>query len=313
MSASWKQQKERSAPWVISLIVWIALRLGRPVARALLWPIVTYFYLTSASVRRESRRYLALALQRPPTRRDVFRQIHAFAACGLDRIYVLAGHHDELDVSVHDPGLVLPRLHAGGAAIVLTAHLGSFEVLRVLGTRRKGMRFRIVMDRGHGQMIGSVLDRLNPEHASEIIDAGAGPQLTLALHEALAQGCVVGLMADRVFGADAGLTVSFLGRQARLPSGPWKLAAVLGSPVLICFGLYRGGRRYEMHFEAFSDGASVPRALRAAHAQAAAQRFAERLEDYVRQAPYNWFNFYDFWADAPNPTGPPTGPTSPTG
>ncbi|GAC1627726.1 MAG: acyltransferase [Nevskia sp.] len=296
MTQAWREQKERSAPWVVSLIVWIALRLGRPVARALLWPISAYFFATSANVRRESRRYLSRVLAQPVTAADVFHHIYMFAACALDRVYVLAGHHERLDVTVHDPGNVLPRLHAGGAAIVLTAHHGSFEVLRVLGTRRRGMRFRIVMDRGHGQIIGSALDRLNPGHAGEIIDAGAGPQLTLALHEALAQGSVVGLMADRVFGADAGLPVQFLGAEARLPSGPWKLAAVLGSPVLICFGIYRGGNRYEMHFESFSDGAAVPRAERQAQALATAQRFATRLEHYVRLAPYNWFNFYDYWA-----------------
>lgn len=309
MTQVWRQQKERSTPWVLSLIVWIALALGRRTARALLWPISLYFLATSANVRRESRRYLARVLGRPASTRDVFRHIHTFAACALDRVYVLAGQHERLEVSVHDPGNVLPRLHAGGSAIVLTAHHGSFEVLRVLGTRRKGMHFRIVMDRSHGAMISTVLDRLNPVHAREIIDASGGPQLTLALHEALAEGSVIGLMADRVFGHDQGLPVHFLGAEARLPSGPWKLAAVLGAPVLICFGLYRGGNRYELHFEQFSDGAAVPRAERPAHALAAAQRYAARLEHYVRLAPYNWFNFFDYWAvqaDVP-PADPPPG------
>lgn len=308
MSQSWRQQRERSSPWLLALIVWIALRLGRRMARSLLWPITAYFFVTSAEVRRESRRYLARVLPQPVSRRDVFRHIHCFAACLLDRVYVLAGQHRKLEVSVHDPDNVLPRLHAGGAAIVLTAHVGSFEVLRVLGTRRKGMRFRIVMDRAHAPMVGRVLDALNPRHASEIIDASGGPALTLALRDALAQGCVVGLMADRVFGTDSGLPVRFLGAGARLPSGPWKLAAALGAPVLICFGLYRGGNRYELHFEQFSDGAAVPRAERQAEAAQAAQRFAGRLEHYTRLAPYNWFNFFDFWAAETPPTlDPPTG------
>jgi hypothetical protein len=25
------------------------------------------------------------------------------------------------------------------------------------------------------------------------------------------------------------------------------------------------------------------------------RRYAARLEHHARQAPYNWFNFYDFW------------------
>jgi predicted LPLAT superfamily acyltransferase len=29
------------------------------------------------------------------------------------------------------------------------------------------------------------------------------------------------------------------------------------------------------------------------------QRYAERLEHYTRIAPYNWFNFYPFWNQAP--------------
>jgi predicted LPLAT superfamily acyltransferase len=27
----------------------------------------------------------------------------------------------------------------------------------------------------------------------------------------------------------------------------------------------------------------------------ALKRYAQRLEHYCRMAPYNWFNFYDFW------------------
>ena len=34
---------------------------------------------------------------------------------------------------------------------------------------------------------------------------------------------------------------------------------------------------------------------RAAAVQTAVAHFAQRLEHYCRLAPYNWFNFYDFW------------------
>jgi len=27
----------------------------------------------------------------------------------------------------------------------------------------------------------------------------------------------------------------------------------------------------------------------------AVQKYVERLEHYCRLAPYNWFNFYDYW------------------
>ena len=66
-------------------------------------------------------------------------------------------------------------------------------------------------------------------------------------------------------------------------------------PVVLCFGLYRGGNRYDMYFETFADTLAVERTRREQHLREAIVRFADRLEHYARAAPYNWFNFYDFW------------------
>jgi predicted LPLAT superfamily acyltransferase len=66
-------------------------------------------------------------------------------------------------------------------------------------------------------------------------------------------------------------------------------------PVVLAFGLYRGGNRYDVAFETFSDGVQIPRAERGRALNALIRRYATRLEHYARLAPYNWFNFYDFW------------------
>jgi predicted LPLAT superfamily acyltransferase len=65
--------------------------------------------------------------------------------------------------------------------------------------------------------------------------------------------------------------------------------------VVLAFGLYRGGNRYDLRFEPFSDGETVPRPCRRAHVASLIRRYAARLEDLARQFPYNWFNFYDYW------------------
>jgi predicted LPLAT superfamily acyltransferase len=50
-----------------------------------------------------------------------------------------------------------------------------------------------------------------------------------------------------------------------------------------------------MYFETFADTLAVERRRREQHLREAIVRFADRLEHYARDAPYNWFNFYDFW------------------
>jgi len=68
-------------------------------------------------------------------------------------------------------------------------------------------------------------------------------------------------------------------------------------PVILFFGLYRGGNRYEVHFELFAEEVMIDRGHRDQQVQQWTQRYASRLEHYSRLAADNWFNFYDFWGE----------------
>jgi predicted LPLAT superfamily acyltransferase len=74
-----------------------------------------------------------------------------------------------------------------------------------------------------------------------------------------------------------------------------RMAAMLRRPVLFMTGLYLGGNRYAIHFEPLADFSNVERSERDASINAAITRYAALLDHYCRQAPYNWFNFFDFW------------------
>ena len=60
-------------------------------------------------------------------------------------------------------------------------------------------------------------------------------------------------------------------------------------------GLYRGQRRYDVHFELLAATIDAPRARRREAIHGYLQQYVARLEHYCRIAPYNWFNFYDYW------------------
>jgi predicted LPLAT superfamily acyltransferase len=63
-------------------------------------------------------------------------------------------------------------------------------------------------------------------------------------------------------------------------------------------GVYRGGNRYDLHFERLIEKPRLERAQRDEVIRQWAALYASRLEHYCRMAPFNWFNFYDFWAEA---------------
>lgn len=308
MSAHWKQRPEGGGRFAIRLIRGIARYGGRTVARACLYPITLYFLLVRGPERRASRAYLARALDRPPSVRDVARHIHTFAATILDRVFLLSGQLARFDIRVQGLQALGDRVDRGEGALVFGSHLGSFDALRVLALTRPTLRVRVLLDKAHNPALTQLLDALNPALAAEVIDAGQdGPSIALAIRQALDEGALVALLVDRVAPGETGVPAPLFGDEARFPAAPWLLASALKVPVVLAFGLYRGGNRYELVFEEFSDGLDIPRPQRREALAALAQRYAARLQHHARRAPYNWFNFYDFWPTDASSPGPAAG------
>jgi predicted LPLAT superfamily acyltransferase len=294
MSRAWFDTRERSSDFWLKTMCWIALHMGRPVARLLLWPISCYFFLFSRGAARHSRAYLERVLDRRVNAQDVFRHLHSFASTILDRVFLLAGREDQLDITIHSPEILLDRVDAGQGCILLGSHLGSFEVLRALGVHRKHLPLRTLMYAEHNQMITRLLHALSPEVAETVIPLGHTDTL-LRVKESLDAGELVGMLGDRVAESDKQVECSFLGQVAHFPAGPAIMAQALKVPVILFYGLYRGGDRYDVFFELLTEYQEVDRAERQALIEELTCRYAQRLEYYARQAPYNWFNFYDYW------------------
>jgi predicted LPLAT superfamily acyltransferase len=106
---------------------------------------------------------------------------------------------------------------------------------------------------------------------------------------------LVGILGDRVGRLGRSARVKFLGEEASFPTGAYLVASILRCPIYLTFALYRAPNRYELYCEPFADEVRVPRDHRDEALAAYAQKFACRLEHFVRRAPDNWFNCYDFW------------------
>lgn len=291
----WTVHGERGAVPLLKFIVWVALRLGRPAARLFLYPICLYFLIFSGRARRASRLYLARVLGRRPRATDVFRHYHAFASCILDRVFLLNDGLDLFDVRVHGEDVVMDVLERGSGCILLGAHFGSFEVARALGRRQPGLRVTLVMYEENARKIRSALNAINPGLAMDVVGLGK-PGAMIEVDQRLEEGHFVGILADRSLDGEEGTRYSFLGAPASFPNGPFRMAALLKRPVVLMFGAYRGGRCYDVYFERLT-GPSEPAPGRGRDDVAEAMsRYVQRLEHHCREAPFNWFNFFDFWA-----------------
>lgn len=300
---TWAHTPERGNMLMFRVMTWISLRLGRRAGRVVLHLTAGYFLLFVPASRRASSNYLRRALGRPARWRDLYRHFFTFAATIHDRIYLVNRRFDLFDFEVHGED-TLRRLLAGGKGLFLMgAHLGSFEVIRALGRRDTDLRIAMIMHQDNAQKINAMLAAINPEAVQDIIGLGHIDSM-LKVRERLDEGGVIGMLADRTLGNDTLYPVQILGATANLPSGPFRMAALLRRPVVFMTGLYLGGNRYAIHFDPLADFSAVAPGERDAALEAAITRYAALLDQYCREAPYNWFNFFDFWQPAPTATSP---------
>jgi|SRR5665213_4459621 len=292
----WTSRGERGVRIAIQLMVWLALHLGRPATRLLLYPISAYFLAFAGASKSASRDYLRRALGREPSLVDCFRHYHSFAAIVLDRVYLLNNQLDLFDVHVEGEEIAKTKLAVGEGCFLFGAHLGSFEVLRALGHQQTRLKLSLLMYEENARKINSVLNAINPNLLLEVIALGR-PGSMLAVKQRIEEGHLIGILADRGLstGDEDHLAVDFLGKKARLPLGPFRLAAILQRPIILMVGLYQGGRRYDVYFERLADFSHVTRDARAEEVDRAIRHYVERIEHFCRLSPYNWFNFYDFW------------------
>ena len=296
MSKKWLEQKERSNSFALNLICWVALHTSRSITRIILYPITLYFLTTSPAAFRASKNYLKRVLKREATLRDVTKHFFWFASTILDRVYFLTGQYDGFDITIYGRELIDEQVNKVEGCILLGSHIGSFEVLRTLAVNKLDMPLKIMMYQSHNQAITKILDALNPKISESVIDL-ADSNALLKMNECIKSGDIVGILGDRVSEGDRTIVCDFFGEAVEFSTGPMRLAAVLGVPVIFFVGLYLGGNKYEIYFEKLVSDFNANRKDRDALVEKYSRKYIECIEKYVRYEPLNWFNYYDFWQD----------------
>jgi predicted LPLAT superfamily acyltransferase len=303
-SRHWARIPERGSQFGMRLLVLSCRLFGTRVTSIGLYPIVAYFLLTGHAARAASLHYftrLRHAAQDRPTPRpgwgSAYRQMLAFAQAGLDKLAAWSGQIRAHEVSFDDETAFSTLIESGRGALVIGAHLGNLEMVRALAVRGNHVKVTAVVYTEHARRFNSVLASVAPQFTHHLVEVSDfGPHTAIMLQERVDAGELIVIVGDRVPTSESGRTVDvrFLGDSAPFAQGPFVLAHALACPVYLFFSL-REASGYRLYFEPFADRIVLPRAARLEHLRTWAQRYAARLEHFCYEAPYQWFNFFDFW------------------
>jgi predicted LPLAT superfamily acyltransferase len=299
-SPHWAALRERGAYWGIGFCKWAYRLLGRRGCRAVLAVIVLYFHLAIAGAeqRRASRLFLTRALGRPATFWESYRHFLSFAHRALDTFIGWSGGFSPDEIVVLDPRVLATMVEDRRGAVIVIAHMGNVDLARAVLDERTRARLTLLVHTRHAVNYNRALREVHPASAANTIQVTEiGPDTAIDLKERVERGEWVVVAGDRtpVLSESRVSLASFLGRDAAFSQGPWVLGALLDCPVYLMFCL-REGERYKLTVERFADRIELPRRDRRAALATYAARYAERLEHYAKLAPFQWYNFFDFWA-----------------
>lgn len=303
--SGWRSASERGSRLALGFLAWAFRIVGDAPLRPLMAPIAAYYTLFAVAGRRASRIYLERldrfhrrGVRRSPLR-DTYRHFRSFAGVLLDRFSFWTGRYDDFEISVHGREHMGKYIEGGTGALLVGAHLGSFDVLRVIA-RDAGIRVNVLMYSSNAPRFNDTLRALDPTCDVRAIEIGpTSVGSAIEIRRCVERGEFVAVLGDRVpeGGRNRISYASFLGERAPFSQGPFLLSMILGLPVILCLALKTGRRRYDIFLETLAEADPVPTKDRSKVSEERVQAFATRLEHYCARVPYQWFNFYDFWAE----------------
>ncbi|MBW8684085.1 lipid A biosynthesis acyltransferase [Chitinophaga sp. B61] len=221
---------------------------------------------------------------------SLYRNYYIFGQVLIDKVVVMSGIKNKFTFEFDGEHYLREITTAGRGGIMLSAHLGNWEVAGHLFSRLE-TRINIVMFDGEHERIKKYLSSVTGERNVNIIVIKDDLSHIYAINDALSNQELVCMHADRFLKGNKTVTVPFMGADARFPAGPFLLASTFRVPVSLVFAFKETATHYHLY-------ATQPREYHGRRRQGvenAVQDFVGELEGMVRKYPEQWFNYYDFW------------------
>ncbi|MEM1143661.1 MAG: hypothetical protein AAGI88_13860 [Pseudomonadota bacterium] len=311
-SVHWSSMREAGTLYGLRFLAWINDCFGRRLLSLLLVPTAAYFWVFRTHARRSSSRYLSQHYRfypqlwtNPPGRFASLKHLYVFAESVVDKLLSWHVEIQEERFRLEDESKVEQILADRRGQLIIGSHFGNLEYCRGFMQRYKDKEINILVHDKHSENYNAMMARFDPSSRVNVYQVSEFNAVSvLAMKKKIDNGEWLFIAGDRLplSGHDRTVPVDFLGRQAHFPVGPYLLAKGLKCPVKLMFSYcdyFAEGRPVYFRIVDFADRIELPRKKRLAQLEAYAIRFAQELEQQCRDAPFHWFNFYDFWAGQP--------------
>ena len=311
-SQRWYEVKETHGAFGLELMFWLLKLLPPVVMRVLAFPVGFFFWLFAPKARRASAAYLARlgAASASKQRRHTLCHILSFAIALTEKVEVWAGKFSFKQIHFQDDDVaaLVRELEAGRGVMLMVSHLGNSELLRALADYHetgvtKPFVVNSVADFAITSKFNALLEKINAKSTVNLIDANdIGADTIIMMQDRLERGEIIVIAGDRTSANTQNrfVTAPFLGKPAPFAYGSFLLAALLDVPTYFMFGLRKKDISVRPQYDLFVKRSCVrfdcTRREREERIRRMVCEYAAELEAHCKRNPYQWYNFFDFWA-----------------
>lgn len=279
----------REGAFLRQLAHWGALRGPRDFVRLSPRPIGAVFGMAVPEVRRRVVRNLRRIHGRPRALLDQLQALETlgnYASCFAEAI---ASEREDVEprVTVHGEQRLEAALARGGVVIV-TAHIGPWELTAQQLGRALSAEVMLVMQREPNTVAGELQDYHRSERGLKVLHVGAHPTDALPLIAHLKHGGVAAMQLDRVPPNGRVIEVPLFGEPFAAPEGPFRLASLSGALVVPVFARRLGFFDYEL---SIAEPIALGRRPSAEELRRAAGQAIYAMQQSVQDSPTQWFHF----------------------
>src|SRR2546423_1223142 len=207
--------------------------------RPLIWIAAFLFFFVAAPARKALLQNLRLIRPRSWRIANYFRVLRVFANFGWSLTDSAAYRITKARVRYElEGGRFLEQLASGKGAIVLTAHMGNYDLGAALFAERFHRRIKMVRAPEPDTLAARHVDVALQQASAGAVQVGYssdGTSLAFDLLNDLRNDGIISIQGDRVVGKVGRAPVRFFGREVFLPNGPFVLSLVSEAPIYPLF------------------------------------------------------------------------------
>lgn len=212
-----------------------------------------------------------------------------FAQIVIDKFAMYAGKRFEIEIEGYSHFQKLAE--RSEAFVQLSAHVGNYEIAGY-SLVAKNKRFNALVFYGEKDSVMSNRNKMFTETNIRMIPIREDMSHMFLLNEILSNGETLSMPADRLFGSNKALTLSFLGGEAEFPMGPFSVTTMRSLDVLAVNVMKISATKYKIYVTPLYYDKEAPRKIQV---EQLARAYVEELERIVELYPTQWYNFFKFW------------------